>query len=160
MRITEIESQISNNYETIKTLQKQVADLSKKNFHLSQIKENKLTELFIDYIELGTTYTFNSYAYLTGVQTGVKTDFKSPNFQNGDVIRFDKKNKKSIVVTCLNKSEHKIANGVGSVSMSNTNLIFRIYIDSLYQFMLRSPDFKSRFDAYVRRKESLDLLGI
>jgi len=26
--------------------------------------------------------------------------------------------------------------------------------------MLRSPDFKSRFDSYVRRKESLDLLGI
>jgi hypothetical protein len=144
MRITEIESQISNNYEAIKTLQKQVADLSKKNFHLSQLKESKLTELFTDYIELGATYTFNSYAYLNGVQTGVKSDFKSPNFQNGDVIRFDKKNKKSIVVTCLNKSERK----------------FRIETNSLYQFMLRSPDFKSRFDAYVRRKESLDLLGI
>jgi hypothetical protein len=78
----------------------------------------------------------------------------------GDVIRFDKKNKKSIVVTFLNKSEHKIANGVRSSDISNPNWIFRIYIDSLYQFMLRSPDFKSRFDAYVRRKESLDLLGI
>lgn len=144
MRITEIESQISNNYGIIRTLQKQVADLSKKNFHLSQLKENKLTELFTDYIELGATYKFNSYAYLNGVQTGVKSDFKSPNFQNGDVIRFDKKNKKSIVVTCLNKSERK----------------FRIETDSLYQFMLRSPEFKSRFDAYVRRKESLDLLGI
>jgi len=101
MRIKEIESQIISNYETIKTLQKQVADLSKKNFSLSQLKENKLTELFIDYIELGTTYTFNSYAYLNGVQTGVKTDFKSPNFKDGDVIRFDKKNKKSRIIILI-----------------------------------------------------------
>ena len=86
MRITEIESQMLSNTETMRTLQKQVAELSKQNSYLSEVKENKLTELFVDYIELETTYTFNTYAYLNGVQTGVKTGFKSPNFQDGDVI--------------------------------------------------------------------------
>jgi hypothetical protein len=160
MRITEIESQMLSNTETMRILQKQVAELSKQNSYLSELKENKLTELFVDYIELGTNYTFDTYAYLNGVQTGVKTGFKSPNFQDGDVIRFDKKNKKSIVITCLSKSEHKIVNGVRVITMSSPNWVFRIDISSLYHFMLKRPDFKERFDAYVRRKESLELLGI
>ena len=96
MRITEIESQVLSNTETMRILQKQVAELSKQNSYLSELKENKLTELFVDYIELGTNYTFDTYAYLNGVQTGIKEGFKSPNFQDGDVIRFDKKNKKGI----------------------------------------------------------------
>jgi hypothetical protein len=160
MRITEIESQILSNNETLKALQKQATELSAQNSNLSKLKENKLTELFVDYIELGTNYTFNTYAYLNGVQTGIKTGGKSPNFQDGDIIRFDKKNKKTIVVTCLNKTETKFNNGVRTKTESGPNWVFRIDISSLYNFMTKRPEFKERFEAYVRRKESLELLGI
>ena len=160
MRISEIESKMISNTEQMRLLQKQVAELSKSNSRLSELKESKLLDMFTEYIELGTIYNVTSYMYLTGVQTGVKDSFISPNFQDGDVIRFDKKNKKSIVITCLSKSEHKIVNGVRVITMSSPNWVFRIDISSLYHFMLKRSDFKERFDAYVRRKESLELLGI
>ena len=44
--------------------------------------------------------------------------------------------------------------------VTNPNWIFRISIVSLYKHMIKNTEFKSRFDAYVRRKESLELLGI
>ena len=164
MRITEIESQVLSNTETMRTLQKQVAELSKQNSYLSELKENKLTELFVDYIELGTNYTFDTYAYLNGVQTGVKTGFISPNFQDGDQIEFLKKNKKSFVIKCITKIISKIENlNVSSKRtkhVTNPNWIFRISIVSLYKHMIKNTEFKSRFDAYVKRKESLELLGI
>lgn len=162
MRITEIESQVLSNTETMRTLQKQVAELSKQNSYLSELKENKLTELFVDYIELGTNYTFDTYAYLNGVQTGVQSGFISPNFQDGDQIEFLKKNKKSFVIKCITKISSKIetSSGLRRNHITHPDWIFRVDISSLYHFMLKRPEFKSRFDAYVRRKESLDLLGI
>jgi hypothetical protein len=168
MRIIEIESQILINTKQIREFQKQVSELSKVNSNLSQTKEIKLLEMFTDYIQLGSTYTFNSYAYLNGVQTGVKNkkmdsiSFISPNFSSGDSIEFVKKNKKSLVIKCVTKIISKIENlnGVRTKHVTNPNWIFRISIVSLYNYMIKNTEFKSRFDAYVRRKESLELLGI
>ena len=162
MRITEIESQILSNTETMRTLQKQVAELSKQNSYLSELKENKLTELFVDYIELGTNYTFDTYAYLNGVQTGVKDSFINPNFQDGDKIEFIKKNKKSFVIKCITKVTTKIETPGGKRTnhTSHPDWIFRIDIMSLYNYMMRQSQFKEGFNSYTKRKESLELLGI
>lgn len=162
MRITEIESQILSNTEQMRLLQKQVAELSKSNNKLSELKESKLLDMFTEYIELGTIYNVTSYMYLTGVQTGVKDSFISPNFQDGDKIEFIKKNKKSFVIKCITKISSKIEtpSGLRKNHITHPDWIFRVDISSLYHFMLKRPEFKSRFDAYVRRKESLDLLGI
>lgn len=168
MRIIEIESQILNNTKQIREFQKQVSELSKINSDLSQTKEIRLLEMFSDYIELGSTYTFNRYAYLNGVQTGVKNQkidtisFILPNFTSGDSIEFVKKNKKSFVIKCITKIISKIENpnAVRTKHVTNPNWIFRISIVSLYNNMIKNTEFKSKFDAYVRRKESLELLGI
>ena len=89
MRISEIESKMISNTEQMRLLQKQVAELSKSNSRLSELKESKLLDMFTEYIELGTTYNVvNKYLYLTGVQTGIKKDDKhySPNFNDGDTF--------------------------------------------------------------------------
>lgn len=162
MRISQIESKMISNTEQMRLLQKQVAELSKSNNRLSELKESKLLDSFTEYIELGTTYKFNSYAYLTGVQTGVKDSFINPNFQDGDKIEFIKKNKKSFVIKCITKVVSKIETPGGKRTnhTSHPDWIFRIDIVSLYNYMMRQSQFKEGFNSYVKRKESLELLGI
>ena len=151
-----------SNTEQMRLLQKQVAELSKSNNRLSELKESKLLDSFTEYIELGTTYKFNSYAYLTGVQTGVKDSFINPNFQDGDQIEFVKKNKKSFVIKCITKVSSKIETPGGKRTnyITHPDWIFRIDIMSLYNYMMRQSQFKEGFNSYVKRKESLELLGI
>ena len=146
----------------MRLLQKQVAELSKSNNRLSELKESKLLDSFTEYIELGTTYKFNSYAYLTGVQTGVKDSFINPNFQDGDQIEFVKKNKKSFVIKCITKVSSKIETPGGKRTnyITHPDWIFRIDIMSLYNYMMRQSQSKEGFNSYVKRKESLELLGI
>ena len=162
MRISQIESKMISNTEQMRLLQKQVAELSKSNNRLSELKESKLLDSFTEYIELGTTYKFNSYAYLTGVQTGVKDSFINPNFQDGDQIEFVKKNKKSFVIKCITKVSSKIETPGGKRTnyITHPDWIFRIDIMSLYNYMMRQSQFKEGFNSYVKRKESLELLGI
>ena len=123
MRISQIESQMVSNTEQMRLLQKQVAELSKSNNRLSELKESKLLDSFAEYIELGTIYNVTSYMYLTGVQTGVKDSFINPNFQTGDKIEFIKKNKKSFVIKCITKVVSKIETpgGVASLSLGYNN---------------------------------------
>ena len=161
MRVSEIESQISVNNREVADLQKKINDLYKKNNSLVQLRDSKVLESFIDYIEVGTTYNFTEYAYLTGIQTGGTTGVK-PNFMNGDSIEFIKKNSKSIVVKCTTKVVSKLDRNTTRItkSITNPNLTFRIDIMSLFVFMRSCPEFKTGFDSYVRRRESLESLGI
>jgi len=162
MRISEIESKMISNTEQMRLLQKQVAELSKSNNRLSELKESKLLDMFTEYIELGTIYNVTGYMYLNGVQTGVKDSFINPNFQDGDKIEFIKKNKKSFVIKCITKVTTKIETPGGKRTnhISHPDWIFRIDIMSLYNYMMRQSEFKTSFNSYVKRKESLELLGI
>ena len=162
MRISQIESKMISNTEQMRLLQKQVAELSKSNNRLSELKESKLLDSFAEYIELGTIYNVTSYMYLTGVQTGVKDSFINPNFQTGDKIEFIKKNKKSFVIKCITKVVSKIETpgGVRTNHITHPDWIFRIDINSLYIYMMRQSEFKTSFNSYMTRKESLELLGI
>ena len=162
MRISEIESKMISNTEQMRLLQKQVAELSKSNNRLSELKESKLLDMFTEYIELGTIYNVTGYMYLNGVQTGVKDSFINPNFQDGDKIEFIKKNKKSFVIKCITKVTTKIETPGGKRTnhTSHPDWIFRIDIMSLYNYMMRQSEFKTSFNSYTKRKESLELLGI
>jgi hypothetical protein len=162
MRISEIESKMISNTEQMRLLQKQVAELSKSNNRLSELKESKLLDMFTEYIELGTIYNVTGYMYLNGVQTGVKDSFINPNFQDGDKIEFVKKNKKSFVIKCITKVTTKIETPGGKRTnhISHPDWIFRIDIMSLYNYMMRQSEFKTSFNSYTKRKESLELLGI
>jgi len=161
MRISQIIAQINTNLETVKQLQNQSSELLKANARLEEIKESKQRAMLMDYIEIGSTYTFNGYAYLTGVQTGSK-EFNRPNFISGDIIEFVKKNQKSIVVKCLKKNTSKwdSLSRVTTYTETFPNTIFRVDADSLYHHLMSRPEFRSGFNAYISRREALDELGI
>jgi hypothetical protein len=165
MTLAQITNLISSNNDETKLLHTKLNELGNQNKYLLEVKELRIIELFSEYIQIGSKYDVTSYMYLTGVQTGVKDvgkpiTTKKPNFLAGDVIEFTKKNKKSIVITCLTKNDHNYANGARTVTTHNPNWIFRINTDSLYHHLTREPDFKQRFEAYVRRSEALELLGV
>jgi hypothetical protein len=164
MTISQITDLIAKNSGEFKLLHDRIRELNKQSSYLSEIKQNKFLELFSDYIELGTKLDLTTYANFSGVQTGIKKGEPtySPSFSTGDVIEFTKKNKKSIVITCLTKVMSKIdtATGTRKTSAINPNWTFRVDINSLYQYLMRTPQFKQGFDSYVRRTEALDLLGL
>lgn len=169
MRIQQIQDKITENNNLMKSLQNQVAQLSRENSELAHQREMKLIEYFKDYIELGTSYKVTNWMYLTGVQTSLKKDEKShsPNFQTDDVFEFVKKNAKSIVIKCTTKIKSTYSSNTGSVfptkklqTIENPGWIFRVETLSLYQSLLKDANFAEPFKKYVARKEALDLLGI
>jgi len=164
MTISQITDLIAKNSGEINLLHTRIRELNKQSSYLSETKQNKFLELFSDYIELGTKLDLTTYANFSGVQTGIKKGetIYNPSFSPGDVIEFTKKNKKSIVITCLTKvmSKIDISTGTRKTSTINPNWTFRVDINSLYHYLMRTPQFKQGFDSYVRRTEALDLLGL
>lgn len=153
MRIEEIESQIATNKNAMRELQNQITKLSVKTSELERLREESKLKTFVEYIEVGSTYEFHSYTYLTGVESGSKTGLQS-NFVKGDVIEIVKKNKMSIVIKCIKKISSTID------VVSNPNAQFRIDIQSLFVNMIRDPQFSDGLKTYYKRKEALAELGI
>ena len=156
MRLSEIESQIATNRNAMKELQNQISKLSAKTSELERLREESKLKTFVEYIEVGSTYEFQSYTYLTGVESGSKTGLQS-NFVKGDVIEIIKKNKMSIVIKCIKKISGA---SWSNLSESNPNAQFRIDIQSLFVNMIRDPQFSDGLKTYHKRKEALDELGI
>lgn len=157
MTITEIEEKIQKSRirlaETRNAVNKAFSELTE----LNAIKESKIKEAFDEFLELGSTFRFTSYANLNGVQTGYKKTDRfsfSPNFRVDEVIEFIKKNKKSFVVKCTKNVTYKTGES------GTKEVTFRIDSDSLYQHMTRDKDFYDRLMSYIKRKDSLEqLLG-
>lgn len=162
MTIAQIDNLLSKNQEEVNNLHKQLRLLNDKSNQLYRSKEDRLNELFIDYIQIGSKYDINRYMSLSGVHTGIKKGDQqfSPSFSKGDVIEFTKKNKKSIVITCLTKVMSKLdrTTGVRTSEITKPNWTFRIDTNNLYHELMRDAQFKQVFESYVRRTESLDLL--
>ena len=162
MTISRIDTLLSKNQEDINNLHKQLRLLNEKSSQLYRSKEDRLHELFIDYIQIGSKYDINRYMSLSGVHTGIKKGDQqfSPSFSKGDVIEFTKKNKKSIVITCLTKVMSKLdrTTGVRTSEIIKPNWTFRIDTNNLYHELVRDIQFKQGFESYVRRTEALDLL--
>jgi hypothetical protein len=137
MRLSEIELQIATNKNAMRELQTQITKLSIKTSELERLKEYAKLKTFVEYIEVGSTYEFHSYTYLTGVESGSKTGLQS-NFVKGDVIEIVKKNKMSIVIKCIKKiSSTRDSNNMRVLSESNPNAQFRIDIQSLFINMIK-----------------------
>jgi hypothetical protein len=108
---------------------------------------------------IGDEYEFTRYMSLKGVQTGKDTGV-SPTFRDGDKIQFVKKNTKSIVIKCVKKIVSKNEKGTIVKTETNPDTLFRIDIDSLYYNIMHDTNFKASFHSYIKRKESLEELGI
>lgn len=163
MNLSKISDLIAKNNGESNLLHNRIRELSNQNRYLSEVKENRLMELFTEYIELSTKLDITSYITFTGIQTGVKKGDKShrPSFSPGDVIEISKKNKKSVVITCITKTHTIFESGVITKrNTTNPNWTFRIDLDSLYHYLTRITKFKQGFDSYVKRTEQLDSLGI
>jgi hypothetical protein len=126
MTISQIADLIAKNNGEINLLHNRIRELNNQSSYLSEIKQNRFFELFTDYIELGTKLDLTTYANFSGVQTGIKKSEPtySPSFTPGDVIEFTKKNKKSIVITCLTKVMSNIdrSTGIRKTGVINPNL--------------------------------------
>jgi hypothetical protein len=99
-----------------------------------------------------------------GSPTGVaKTENRSANFSNGDVIEFVKKNDKSVIIKVTTKVLSRIDRETGKKTSTTTHpdWTFRITKQELYNGLIqRDSELKNNFDSYLKRVESLnELLG-
>jgi hypothetical protein len=164
MNINEIEKRILEKRKALKVLQNSVRSVSDELRELNNSKEEKLKEGFIEFIEIGSQFTFSNYANLNGTQTGIKKTESplSPNFRAGDIITFTKRNKKSFVVRCTKKTTSKwdIVNKKHNLETKEVDITFRIDLESLYHYMTRDENFEQRLMSYIKRKDALeDLLS-
>jgi hypothetical protein len=159
MNLSEVIEKLNSTREEINTLQTQLNKLHNESNKLNALKNQIEVSKLIDYIQIGDEYEFTKYMSLKGVQTGKDTGV-SPSFRDGDKIQFVKKNTKSIVVKCLKKIVTKNVNGTIVKTETNPDTLFRIDIDSLYYNIMHDTNFKTSFHSYIKRKESLEQLGI
>ena len=85
----------------------------------------------------------------------------SPYFCPGDIIEWDRRNLKSIVVKVIKKIDYiydpnNWSQQISSESYPNT--YFRLELEYLFNFMIGDPNFKAGLEAYIMRTESLNEL--
>lgn len=170
MNLSEVIEKLNSNKAEINTLQSQLNKLHNANNKLNALRNQIEVTRLVDYIQIGDEYEFTRYMSLKGVQTGkdtgsseyklLDTNSSSPSFRSGDKIQFVKKNSKSIVIKCVKKILSKNKNGNIVKIETNPDTLFRIDIDSLYFHLMLDINFKTSFQSYINRKESLEQLGI
>ncbi len=163
MNYLELDLEIIKQREILRDLQKQVSKCSTLISDIVDQKNQIELRYFIDYIEIGSQYTFNTYVNLNGVPTG-KNNTDSTSFRNGEKIEIVKKNQKSIVIKCIKKSK-TIWEDVNGKRVSRQEYIdydksFRIDINSLLHHFKKDQSFNNNFNTWIKRKVSLDAIGI
>ena len=159
MNLSEVIEKLNSNKVQINTLQTQLNKLHNENNKLNRLKAQIEVSKLVDYIQIGDEYECSRYMGLKGVQTGKDTG-SSPSFRSGDKIQFVKKNSKSIVIKCIKKIVMTTKNGSSAITETNPDTLFRIDIDSLYYNLMLDLSYKTTFLSYIKRKESLEQLGI
>jgi hypothetical protein len=162
MRIEEINKQILDNTNKMRQLQKEVAELSKQNSSLGELKNQKLLDFFFDWIQLDQQFNITSYISFSGVPTGkTKSELTSSYFHSGDVISVIKKNEKSVIIQVVKKIKSTTDSTTGKKisTTTNPNWTFRVHKSEFYNSIIsRFPEIKNNFDSYVKRTESLNQL--
>jgi hypothetical protein len=135
-------------------LQKELNDLNIK-------KRKSLLCHFSNYLQLGDTYTFTQLTYLTGNQIASK-DNKKPYFSQGDIIEWERRNKKSIVIKVLkqHESSYDYLTHVNTITETYPNTYYRIELDKLLDTFSGLPGYLDGLMNYISRVEALEELGI
>jgi len=163
MNYLELELELSKQKEILKELQSKVANCSVIIGNITQQRSQMELQYFTEYLDIGTQYTFNSYVNFRGVPTG-KDNFDSLSFRSGEKIEIVKKNQKSIVVKCIKKSKvtWQDVNGqrVSVQEYIDYDKSFRVEIESLLYYLVKDQTFNNNFNSWIKRRVSLDAIGI
>lgn len=160
MNLSEVIEKLISNKAEINTLQTQLNKLHNESNKLNRLKAQIEVSKLVDYIQIGDELEISRYCGFKGVQISTKSSSLSPNFRAGDKIQFVKKNSKSIVIKCIKKIVMTTKNGSSAITETNPDTLFRIDIDSLYYNLMLDLSYKTTFLSYIKRKESLEQLGI
>jgi hypothetical protein len=159
MKLSEVIEKLNATKLEAKDTQIKLNKLNKEISSLFKLKDQIEVSRLVDYIQIGDEFEVTRYMGFKGIQTGKDTGL-SPTFRDGDKIQFVKKNSKSIVIKCLKKIVSKNENGTIVKTETNPDTLFRIDIDSLYYNLMSDVNYKTTFYSYIKRKESLEELGI
>lgn len=163
MNYIEVESELSKQRDILKDLQSKLSKCTRTINDLSKQRSDMELKYFTEYLEIGTQHTFSNYVIFRGVATG-KDNLDSPNFRSGEKIEIVKKNQKSIVVKCIKKTKvtSEIVNGkrVSTSELIDYDKSFRIEIECLLHYFIKNEDFNKNFNSWIKRRVSLDAIGI
>ena len=161
MRLSEVESEIKKNNLLIVEINKQLSAVKSRNEYLEMYKEGLIINHFSDYIELNQEFEIDNHC-IRGIMVG---DNSNIDFEKGDKIEIVKKNKKSFLVK-VDKQVYYWNSNTGARLVESKKLegLCRIQIMDLYRYLThpflktKYLDFKTKFDTYIRRKESIDII--
>lgn len=154
MKVEEIEIEIRSNNNKLSDLKSQVYKLESRNRNLNYTKEKLLVNNFVEYLKVGDTFEIKDYFNPSSVQldnfsSGPRRTMSS-TFYNGDVLKIEKKNKVTFIVSV----------SFGSSGLSRPDTKFRINVIDLYRYLSHKSEYKKLFLSFLNRNESLKSLGI
>lgn len=163
MNYLEIQTELSNQTKILKDLQSKTSKCVTNIGNLRHQKDMMELEYFVEYLEIGHVHTFSNHVNLRGVPTG-KNNFDGTSFSSGEKIEIVKKNKKSIVVKCTKRKKitWQDVNGkrVSVSEIVDYDKLFRIEIESLLYYFTKNEIFNNNFNSWIKRRVSLDSIGI
>lgn len=158
MNLAELQDLIDKKTIESKNLHKQINDLHQDlNKLRNQYNELEMQE-FVDYLEIGEVIEFGNYYSFSGYCKDPKAN---TSFGSGDKIKISKKNKKSIVIEVVKKSQKRwdeIQKKSITVGETNPGWLIRVELNSFFHFYMKNSSFKAAFDSYIKRKHALDSL--
>lgn len=127
---------------------------------LEYTKRELELNLFNQFIEIGFRYEMKGYVNFDGVCITKGDEDNMPIFNKGDIIEAVKRNKKSIVFKVIKRTydgRWKIANKYKKVD-DGKEVLFRLSSESLFSKLTRDTEFRSKFELWTKREESLNIL--
>ena len=97
---------------------------------------------------------------LKGIQLSNKASKLYPAFRPGDKLQFIRKNTKSIVIKVKKINFTNKHRQILHPSHIYDGTLFRVDMESLYYNLMRNTTYWNIFQTYLKRKESIEKLGI
>lgn len=146
MKLREIKQQLKEERQKLKLVIEKHTEISKTISKLIQQSNDIVMQYFVDYLEIGSKWTFHQYSFPSGVVV-IKQHNWPTTFSSGDVIEIVKKNQKSIVIKLIKKF---------SKPGESPNCLYRIELKSFKDMMTRSTNFGNSFNTWILRQNALD----
>lgn len=158
MLIKEVDQKITEVQGSINNLRKLLKEEEGKRDYLKSLRDKKRLDYFTQFIEIDSEYEFDNFNTLQSVtfvskkpsRRDITIHGSTIYFNNRDVIKFIKKNQKTIVCEYIKKD------GVAL----EIDIRFRVNKEELFSQIISNPQNKEKFDIFVSRCESFEALEI